>query len=250
MDCWARSRGNCCTTQSGEHYVSATLFAGLKIRVRGFSWCKDEDREIPVAKARANILCKHHNERLSELDSAAGDAFRVFKSVREMEDVREAMSPRIWMVKERQIQGDLLERWFLKTMINLIYMQEQETEWYGGGSGKLPPSGLVNYCYDDSARLAQPMGLYGIFPRGAEIVSRDYLLFQPFFYDDKVIAGIFEFRGFHFMLSIWNRPAPDSYAEPYGPIVGTPSGTMFHPKVFEFRCKNRRSQLVRLKWRR
>jgi hypothetical protein len=248
MYCWAKSRGDCCDTQSREHYFSQALFPGPNIRVRGFAWCKDEEVAIPLSKARSKLLCKYHNERLSPLDAAAGQAFATLKAARELDHVRQGMKPRFWMVKEFKIRGLPLERWFLKTMINLVCLSEGPLLWIDGSAKDSPPSALADCCFG-TATLGRPKGLYAIAPVGLQIEDHDTVSFSPFFFDGRIIAGIFRFRGFHFLLSVWDEPVPQGLPQLGISESQGPDNLLYHPKVFQMDCSGKRSENVRFTWK-
>lgn len=108
MSCWARCLGGCSGKISGEHVVSKALFANEKsITISGVPWAEGE-KKVGLNSAVANILCKKHNSQLNELDTTAG---RVMDSVQACLSRGESSNI--------QIDGRLLERWLLKTMINL-----------------------------------------------------------------------------------------------------------------------------------
>jgi hypothetical protein len=248
MYCWARTRGDCCNTQSGEHYISAALFSGLTMRIQGFSWCRNKEVEIPVSRARANILCKHHNEALSPLDSAGTRGFRALRAAWELHSIREKMRPHPWMIKQHKIQGRLLERWFLKTLVNLVCAEDGDIGWADGSPRAAPPPALVDCCFGPD-RLVLPMGLYMIAASGMELADRDFLRFSPLLESGRIVAGIFEFCGFHFLLSVWNEPLPEGLFQANGPKGSRAAELMYHPRVFEMRNGGRLSQVVRLTWK-
>jgi hypothetical protein len=247
MNCWAKSRGDCCDTQSREHYFSKALFPGPHIHVQGFAWCKDKEAEIPLSKARSKLLCKHHNEQLSPLDAAGGEAFSTLKAAREMGNVRRQMRPRLWKVKEYNIKGLLLERWFLKTMINLVCLGDGPVAWVDGSAKEDPPSVLVNCCYG-AAVLQHPKGLYAIAPLGLQIEDHDSVSFSPLFGDGRIVAGIFRFRGYHFLLSVWDEALPKNLLQ-LSPIGEQSDTLLYHPRAFQADIGGKRSQVVRLTWR-
>ena len=55
---------------SQEHLVSECLFEG-DIKVMGLPWCKNVAKRIRIETLTDNILCRHHNSALSEVDNAA-----------------------------------------------------------------------------------------------------------------------------------------------------------------------------------
>src|SRR5215510_10773417 len=117
--CWAKSLGDCEGPLSGEHYFTSGLFEGDKVFVYGLDWCREKPKEIGKKSLVKNILCKSHNERLSILDDEAIRAFKIFAEERKLNDIRVQMKPRYWTLKRWSINGSLLERWFLKTLIGI-----------------------------------------------------------------------------------------------------------------------------------
>jgi hypothetical protein len=91
--------------------------------VQGFKWCLNQAQSIGLSNLVAKILCKNHNSALSALDAAALDAFNVFREAIRLNQVREKLRKPAahWNVQQMMINGPLLERWFLKTLINLSF---------------------------------------------------------------------------------------------------------------------------------
>jgi hypothetical protein len=120
--CWALCLGDCGEGMTGEHLVSEGLFQTNDITVQGFPWCLDTAKKIGLASLVANILCKKHNNALNELDTAASDAFKVFREAVHLNHVRQKLKRQpAWNVKRFTIDGPRLERWFLKTLINISF---------------------------------------------------------------------------------------------------------------------------------
>jgi hypothetical protein len=105
--CWANSLGNC-DSMSGEHVVSKVIFKpgcscptiieGVK-RIKGGA---------PTYNAeKANILCRQHNSLLSPLDETIGK-ISYFLADANDKNYQDSII----------IEGELLERWLLKTVIN------------------------------------------------------------------------------------------------------------------------------------
>src|SRR5437899_4193107 len=119
--CWAACLGDCEGGISGEHYVSQCLFTDSMLTVQGFHWCKDAPRTVGIASLTNKMLCREHNSRLSELDSAMLKATQVFCEAQDLIESRKAYRNRHWNIKEFRLDGPLMERWFLKTLINVSY---------------------------------------------------------------------------------------------------------------------------------
>ena len=126
VNCWAASLGDCDDKITREHVISQCLFKGDEITVQGFPWCLNEPKTIGLSNLVAKILCRKHNNNLSDLDAAALRAFDVLRESIRMNDVRGKLKQRFWRIKHFKIDGPLLERWFLKTLINLSFGRIRE----------------------------------------------------------------------------------------------------------------------------
>lgn len=121
--CWASTLGDCRGKLSREHYVSACLFPSGKAIVKGFSWCAEEPKTIGLQSLTRNILCERHNSGLSELDSAMLAFFETLRESDRLIGLRTKLCQKTWNIHHFQVNGNLLERWFLKTLINLNFGQ-------------------------------------------------------------------------------------------------------------------------------
>jgi hypothetical protein len=112
-ECWASALGDCAGGISREHVVSDGIFDSEAITAYGLSWCKDHPVQISLSSAVSKILCRRHNERLSTFDAEAARLSH-FLSANVLDDP----------MGDAQItlRGDLLEKWALKTFINLGYI--------------------------------------------------------------------------------------------------------------------------------
>lgn len=200
--CWAESLGGCSDKLSGEHIVTAGLFSNDLVAVQGLPWCKDEPKTIGLNNLTRKILCTYHNSNSSPLDQAAIAAFKAFQESVRLTDAREEMKERRWTVVHIPIDGNVLERWFLKTLINLTV----------GGNAKIGPKSetpgepskdLIEIVYGIS-EFVPNAGLYNSAELGETIQSEDRVNIAPFFDadDEHVMGGHFHFRGFRFMLCL------------------------------------------------
>lgn len=126
--CWAGSLGDC-NQMSGEHVFSNALFAhgcACPIVIEGVKRMRDG---APTHNAdKANILCHRHNSDLSRLDIVAGKVAEFLSRTRD-KDSNECL----------YIGGEILERWLLKTVVNIA-----AARW--AGSRKWRPSAGVVFC--------------------------------------------------------------------------------------------------------
>jgi hypothetical protein len=111
--CWAASNQDCGLGPSREHIVSNGLFPERSVHVSGFDWCEGETRSVGVNAIARQILCRKHNSALSEVDAEAIKAIAFFQR---SEPPTSAGRP-----GSNHIDGHKLERWLLKTAINVAY---------------------------------------------------------------------------------------------------------------------------------
>lgn len=76
MDCWAEALGDCSKEGSKEHLLTAALFSGGSVTVKGFPWCRAAPRKIGVSAFSCQMLCKKHNNEVLHqiLIQSDGDA--------------------------------------------------------------------------------------------------------------------------------------------------------------------------------
>lgn len=199
--------------------MSAALWTGPTIIVSGLPWCKDAPKTVGVNSITARILCRDHNSALSDTDKAAADGFEVLKRAAALNDKRRKQRPRRWKVVRYESDGRRLERWFLKTLINIVVSQQSKgTSWALSGSVlDQPPEALVRAAFGREA-LAKPMGLYGVGAVGETIKHVDgvelvTLLRQS---DNALVGGLFIFLGLRFLLYVDSVPVPASLPLPSG----------------------------------
>ena len=246
--CWAESLGNCSGKASREHIVSRNLFEGETVEVCGFSWCKNEEKEISLSSLTSKILCIKHNNELSEVDEAGGIAFKVLREMTRLSNVREKMKPRIWHIVKHNINGLLLERWFLKTLVNISFNKEYPIGKLSHSDG-MPTKELVEIIFGIRG-FNNRAGLYMAAHVGQKIDSCDKLIFSPLIKDNSfIIGGLFSFRGSRFLI----------FLEPEGPPerltgVGLPGDDWsncqlnFHNEKIRLMQGKHLSQLVNIRW--
>lgn len=209
MVCWADCLGNCESKQSREHLVSENLWLSNTVMVQRFSWCPDAPKEIGIANLTSKILCRKHNCDLSPVDASAGDSFNTLREVTRLKNVREGMKPIRWNVKTFNLDGVMLERWLLKTLINIAFDGKYAIGADATAPGR-PSERLVRVAYGLDS-FEGKAGLYTMGRVGMDIAMEDRVSFSPIMqrapHGEFVVAGIFLFRGFQFLL----------YLEPDGP---------------------------------
>ena len=198
--CWAATTGGCGQTISREHVVSKSLFDSPGVTVHGFHWCKNEPISVGIESLTAKILCREHNSALSPLDSAAGSAFDAFRQNAKRNGEVHKRSI-LTMMKEEPfiIDAKFLERWLLKTLLNLTFQRE----YFIGASGTekgIPPRDLVEICYGRQP-FPGDAGMYVAANTGMMIRTDETLTFCPLIRnDERVLGAFFTFQGIRIVL--------------------------------------------------
>ena len=144
MTCWALSLGDCANGLSREHYISDGIFDDVFLTVVGLPWCRHEPRKIALKSAVAKILCEKHNSALSPFDSEAANLSKFLVSHVYRQPLVDSSV---------KLQGKLLEKWALKTFLNLGYLRALHREQRNAIN---PPESLVRYVFPASHMLRRP----------------------------------------------------------------------------------------------
>jgi hypothetical protein len=207
--CWANCLGDCAAKISREHPVSKSLYTSDVVVVAGFSWCKNAPKTVGLASLTAKILCERHNSRLSDVDSAGAHAFDAFRQCQGLLNVRGKNPKTRWTIRRFHVDGPRLERWFLKTTINLCHGQAFKIGRDSTECGR-PTDELVKIAFGLRS-FPGKAGLYSIVRVGQARYSDDSVKFAPLIKDQSYIAGgLFSFRGFIFLLFL----EPEGLAQP------------------------------------
>jgi hypothetical protein len=190
--CWAACLSGCSQDFSEEHLLTASTLRGPELGVRGLPFLNGQTIRIHKDHFKSNILCRSHNNALSPVDEAGGTA--AFELLRRAENGERGLT----------LNGPLLERWFLKTLINLEVAANFDVR---------PTSDMVEIAFglrhfQKSAGLfylghAEPLSDGQI--ETDERVSYTQLLSAP----NQAAGGRFEFCCFKFLLMITNLEEAD-----------------------------------------
>jgi hypothetical protein len=193
--CYAYSLGDCSPEMSREHYISYGVLKliGNSLEISGFPWLQGEIKKLPPIALASRILCKHHNNVLSKLDSIAISFFSTFqhfnKGLGETKFIKN---------EEKTFSGHLVERWLVKLYLGLHYG--------GHFNSELHLEQIERYLLENlffSKRLPNDFGLYFGGKLGSQIESFNGLRIKTFNSQSKnILAVAFEILGFPFYLSI------------------------------------------------
>ena len=109
--CWAHGHGPCGGGQSREHLISHGIFDQPKIFVQGFEWCAEKEVEVGLSALTSKILCRKHNSELSAVDNQG------ILAIKALDGSDAALSSE----SQAPVNGEIFERWLLKTAINVSY---------------------------------------------------------------------------------------------------------------------------------
>lgn len=222
--CWAREIGRCGGGISREHVISDAILAHFTdLTVLGYPWCLKEPKHIGPASLVAKNLCRDHNSMLSNTDSAAATLFRALRE--QMDTAVPAYDAPV------VINGLYLERWFLKTGINISLQKASGPTWPYPTSDARVPIALARRAFGLD-QFESPLGLYWRGYQGEKRMSEDRINLAPqIVHDDSVGGFMWNFRGLAFVL--WFHPS-ERLAESFGDrtvMAGDPgSSLMFRPR--------------------
>lgn len=189
MTCWASSLGNCGGGMSREHIISKSQFDTDTITLHGLPWCK-EPKTVGLASLVAKNLCRDHNKALSPADDEARRLKLAFKTI--------MSSPKLPL--RQRFDARLVERWLLKTTINLA-LQEPN-------SGLEPTGELVRYAFGvESAPAGQ--GFFLVAELGEDIAYKNQVRFESVTRrdDGRMVVGAFVFHGVRALYAFDGAPA-------------------------------------------
>jgi len=188
MKCWASCLGGCSDKISREHTITQAMFLDKEIEVSGMPWCV-EPKKVGLANLTAKVLCVVHNSALSPVDEEAVKFAEALRESFRLLQVRHSLKPRRWTQEKFHIDGPLMERWFLKTLINAAYHTDSPIE----------DDLLVEIAFGKKS-FEPPAGLYGIYDPPEKRQLWDGISVHAFTVRNRVVGATFSFLGFRLLL--------------------------------------------------
>jgi hypothetical protein len=143
---------------SREHCVSEIALreisgdpGGGTIEVCGLPWLNGGTRTLPTASLTARVLCKRHNEALSGLDARAAECVRGLDAIHDGFGDGQAAT--------QVVDGDLLERWMLKTLCGSLASENMVNQVGDRVPGWQPSREWLDILYGQ-APFRRGCGLY------------------------------------------------------------------------------------------
>jgi len=253
--CWATCLGGCGKALTKEHLVSKSILPAPSVEVMGFPYCEATTKQIGTNSLVSHILCKTHNNALSELDTAAMTATATVKEAFRLAEVRAAGKARRWHVVRTTIpRPHLLERWCLKTAINMVVALPNLLQNHPADTAYIPPAWMVRVAFG-LERLRWPMGLYTMFgTRGRMPVETIVGLAPLADATGNLVGAQFAFHGLPLMLHLQHTPLDvvSVTAEPGTPSASNPFlGWIepdYHVRRWQWQIGHRLSHLIDIKW--
>jgi hypothetical protein len=198
--CWAASLGNCGGGISHEHYVSECVFPNQSIFVQGLDFCLAEPKQLRIESLTAKILCKDHTSALSDLDSAAGHAFREIEAYVATTNERTKAPYMNWTAKQFTIDGPRLERWCLKTLLNFSFNRQLTIGPGNHPAGKVPVElARIAFGLED---FEDGRGLYTAFKDHETFILEHRFGYTAKAQGTNLVMGSFHLYGFRFYLNL------------------------------------------------
>jgi hypothetical protein len=236
---------------SAEHVISDSLFLGDTVGVRGMPWCREGYKFIGKANYTANILCRKHNSHLSPVDEAGATAFAAFRMMTTIYNNRSGMLRYglwcgRWDVIEHRLDGKGLERWLLKTLINMELAGKQELAVGANAAAPAVAPELVEIAFGLRPFQGRA-GLYFTAFENEAIDMDERVQYISWIKDGKnssfVAAGAFLFYGFRFFLSLEPEGFPDSLVMQRRDLK-----LLHHINIINVDLNNKPSQRVNFNW--
>lgn len=235
--CWAYCLGDCQGPLSKEHVISAAVFDETMLHVEGIQAFGDEPRVVSRASLTARMLCREHNSRLSPLDAEAARLSDAIKTAR-------ADGAPV----THRVNGVLLERWALKSLVNLLASRWTE-------KGHIPPGDDIVAKVFGLAPILDPSGLY-VLDGYQGTAPPDSVLYCVLVSQREsrphVLGLLISLSGVVFVLSICKSKLDEVLRDlsPIGPFVTTNARTAYRPARIQLgdRSKPTPTLMIEFDW--
>jgi hypothetical protein len=217
--------------------------------VRGLPWCREGHRFIGKVNFTANILCRAHNSDLSPVDAAGAAAFAVIRETALIHDTRTAMLEKgVWAGRfddiGHEIDGDGLERWLLKTLINMEVSAKQALP-IGQNTAHGVDIELVEIAFGRRTFRGKA-GLHWAGFQGEAVNMEERIQNVSWIRGDPpryVAAGAFVFYGLRFFLCLEPSGFPDALE-----MNGNQLLLMRHVEQINVQISEKPSQHIKFRW--
>jgi hypothetical protein len=180
------------------------MYPNKEIRVHGFRWCKEEPKQMPIGTLKQKVLCKRHNGQLGEeVDEAGRFSVETLASAMDLLRFRDQYTHRRWNIQHFRTDMWRLERWCLKTLINLnLAGSGFDFDTYGVHTAMSPPLELVEVAFGKQF-FSDAKGLYITAKQGANIdVTEGWLSIGTTVDANRLVGADFLLWGVPFYLNL------------------------------------------------
>lgn len=250
--CYAAALGGCSHIQSKEHYFTQGIFSNKMITVEGQKWIKGESATVSKATLGLRILCTAHNNQLTQVDRAAIEFSRETERLQRKSYLRSDFGIAARRPIDRvSLDGKMLERWFLKYVLGVIF-EDPANRWHPSGDlPDCPPIDALR-CLFDGVTLSRPKGLYLILETGDEIRAEERVGAETLIHPatGHFCGAAVNIRNFNFLLWLADENlALFNFASRNGRVFG-PGGSsaMYHPQGLHFNAKGNRVGELSIAW--
>lgn len=214
--CWASALGGCEGPISREHQLSVSIWlperptASRKERERHMIVKRvgGVERHLPVKQAVESILCIGHNGGSRSLDAEAGRFAQALEAL--AQTYVERQHNRVeWVRRRHVLEGTLLQRWFMKTLVNCSQHLELPIGAVDAGMNR-PTERVVEMIYGRHS-VASPFGVWFAAFRGP-LIPDDEVSFYPWIHRTGYVGGaLIWFRGWRFLVNLAPELPDDDY---------------------------------------
>lgn len=206
--CFLSFTNNCSEDITREHYISDTVLSEVEhkntVKITGLPWIGDREfAKVGKRSVSSKVLCRHHNNALSPLDSAVGRLVRTFGT---FDRNFNSPNPRPELAL---FCGEDIERWMLKTICGMAAAKQIARNKQALAS---PISRQLLEMLLGAREWPRFWGLYVKIPDGRIYHSTSFA-FQPRTHPEtnEVKAAEFVFHGFQFSLLLGNPKHPEAW---------------------------------------
>lgn len=189
--CYAAELGDCDGKISREHYISRSVLElignGKSVTVSNLPFLKkDSPTELGIESLTARVLCKRHNNILTDLDVAGTSMFRAMAAFTGATGEPAAPAETI------RIDGVAFERWLLKLFCGSVFSGNIQFPEFGDRKGKTIPSDVTRVLYGtDKFRPYKGVYLHGASPEKPILTDAIVLKTSALHYSGcEVLVGV------------------------------------------------------------
>ncbi len=239
MECWAAILGDCDDIPSREHYISDSIFEGETITAFGLPWCNDKPISIGLGAATAKILCRKHNQALSDFDNEASKLSKF---------ITLNIFDRPLVDDTTELNGRIIEKWSLKTLFNLGWLGALDRPSF---TRLTPPRPIVE-CLFSGAHVPEGAGLYLV---SGGLTNENYKTGLAWgsvrnHQTQKVLGMTFTFNGLRFVVSLLPTPGEEKIRM-NGVVDGFDYGSAnvtYRPRNITFGSNTAGRKIINLVW--